>query len=92
MDATPALILSFLNAGGEPLWKSIEQSESNSPRVNLIQAEAVPARAGSFVEAEVESKLLRDSYVFFEPDKSLEAHGLSAPDASLGWWCIFGDG
>ena len=75
--------LSFLNAKGEPLRTAVAKIDSNFPRVNLIQSKAVPARAMSFVEAKVEMELMKGVCVVFEPNKSLEIHGISSPDALL---------
>ena len=83
MNAAPALQLSFLNARGEPLRRSVAKADCNCPRVSLIQTKAVPARAQSFVEAEVESELLKGACVLFEPDKTLETHGIGAPESLL---------
>ena len=44
----------------------------------------MPARATSFVEAEVEAQLLKGACVVFDPDpKSLEVHGLGATESLL---------
>lgn len=40
----------------------------------------MPARAVSFVETEVESELFKGACV---PDKSLECHGIGAPESLL---------
>ena len=49
--------------------------------VSLITCKAVPARAQSFVEAGVSSKLIGGICVLFEPNPvSLEVHGIGATE------------
>ncbi len=67
--------LQFLKAKGQPLRKAVMDKASTST-LNLIACKAVPARAQSFLEAEIESKLMAGSCVLFEPNPvSLELHG-----------------
>ena len=55
-----------------------------NPCVSLIQSIAVPARATSFVEAVVETKLLEGDQVLFEPNPdSLELYSLGAPESLI---------
>ena len=65
MNASPALGLSFLNAKGPNLKKSVV---AGHVQVSLVQSKAIPARAHSFVQAEAESDLMESSCVLLEPD------------------------
>ena len=76
MNAAPAVGLRFLDAKGQPLRKAV-MDRSGTSTVSLITCKAVPARAQSFVKAEVSSKLIAGSCVLFEPNPaSLEVHGI----------------
>ena len=66
MNAAPALGLKFLDAKGQPLRKAV-MDRTGTSTVSLITCKAVPARAQSFIEAEVSSKLIAGSCVLFEP-------------------------
>ena len=84
MSAAPALGLKFLNAKGQPLRQAALPAARNPSVVSLIHGKAVPARATSFVEAEVEAQLLKGACVVFDPyPKSLEVHGLGATESLL---------
>ena len=75
MTAAPALGLFFLNARGLPLRRTT-MVKAKLPSVSLIQSMAVPARAGSFVEAAVEKELMEGACVLFAPDsEALEGTG-----------------
>ena len=65
MNAAPALGLSFLNAKGQPLKKSVIAGHA---QVNLALSKAIPACAHFIVQGEIESDLMKGSCVLFEPD------------------------